>query len=437
MNTRNPDASLSPAPAGGGRRPVRVSSADRPLRLQVGALWTAFIRQSPSFWFVSFFLFIEYVRPQAIYESIAVVPWGKISLGGAALFALIEGKLAFRERGLWILMAVFTAIILASSAQAYDTSLAFGELNVWIIWLLAMIVISASCATRTQLVLTFVLWFLWNFKMSQSAFRSWAMDGFRFRDWGVSGAPGWFGNSGEFGIEMCVFLPIVGYFTVGMWPTLSKWQRITMVLVTLSALVGAIGSSSRGALLGMGAIAIWVMLRSPQRLRAIVITFVLAAMSWLILPEESKDRWRDAGDDKTSQSRLQYWKDGLKIASEYPVLGIGYNSWMPYYRDHYDPTPELPHNLFIECLVELGYVGLFVFLLLVGGTFWQNAQTRKRTGKNARAPDRLAYNLAFGLDGALIGYLASGFFVTVFFYPFFWINLAFTMAIARYSAGRR
>jgi hypothetical protein len=37
--------------------------------------------------------------------------------------------------------------------------------------------------------------------------------------------------------------------------------------------------------------------------------------------------------------------------------------------------------------------------------------------------------MAHGLDAALIGFLASGFFVTVLFYPFFWINLAMTVAL--------
>ena len=37
--------------------------------------------------------------------------------------------------------------------------------------------------------------------------------------------------------------------------------------------------------------------------------------------------------------------------------------------------------------------------------------------------------MAHGLDGALVGYLVSGFFVTVLYYPYFWINLAMTVAL--------
>ena len=47
--------------------------------------------------------------------------------------------------------------------------------------------------------------------------------------------------------------------------------------------------------------------------------------------------------------------------------------------------------------------------------------------------------LSYGFEGALISYLVAGFFVTVLYYPFFWVNLALTVAlhsIARQSVGR-
>jgi hypothetical protein len=43
--------------------------------------------------------------------------------------------------------------------------------------------------------------------------------------------------------------------------------------------------------------------------------------------------------------------------------------------------------------------------------------------------------MAHGFDGALIGYLVGGYFVTVLYYPFFWINLAMTVML--YNVTRR
>jgi hypothetical protein len=41
----------------------------------------------------------------------------------------------------------------------------------------------------------------------------------------------------------------------------------------------------------------------------------------------------------------------------------------------------------------------------------------------------MAFWMAHGLDGAMIGYLVNGFFVTVLYYPFFWVNLALAVAL--------
>jgi hypothetical protein len=89
----------------------------------------------------------------------------------------------------------------------------------------------------------------------------------------------------------------------------------------------------------------------------------------------------------------------------------------------------LPHNIFVQAGAELGYTGLFAFLLLIGYTFVTNYRTRRLAGRSPG--NRFLFCMAYGLDGALVGYLVSGFFVTVLYYPYFWINFAMTVALHR------
>src|SRR2546427_6643634 len=133
------------------------------------------------------------------------------------------------------------------------------------------------------------------------------------------------------------------------------------------------------------------------------------------------------GTDPTSVIRLTYWKDGIKIANENPVLRIGYANWADYYRRYYNPRGQLPHNIFVQAGAELGYTGLLVFGLLIAYTFVVNSRTRKIARQLPEGG--FLFGMANGLDGALVGYLVSGFFVTVLYYPFFWINLAMTVAL--------
>jgi O-antigen ligase len=123
------------------------------------------------------------------------------------------------------------------------------------------------------------------------------------------------------------------------------------------------------------------------------------------------------------------WDRGLELLSQFPVLGVGYKNWgVAQQRIYGIDKLLLPHNIFIECASELGYLGLSVFFMLIVFSFINNQQTRKLVFlKNG--PNNFIVYMAHGLDGALVGYLVSGFFVTVLYYPFFWINLAMTVAL--------
>jgi O-antigen ligase len=89
---------------------------------------------------------------------------------------------------------------------------------------------------------------------------------------------------------------------------------------------------------------------------------------------------------------------------------------------------QLPHNFFVEALAELGYTGLLALFFLLIGTFVLNAKTRA-LARRLGGSGELSWHIAWGLDGALIGYIASGFFVTVLYYPYLWVNLGMTVAV--------
>lgn len=387
--------------------------------------------QSAAFVLALFVLFFEYVRPQATYPIINVLPFARISLIGAVVACALAGRSSFDRQLGWGLVAGFTAVIFLSILTAVYPEVGFASVDLWLSWLMTMYVVSSAAENEEQLILLIGSFLLWNLRMSFGGFRRWAAIGFQFRDWGLNGPSGWFQNSGEFGIEMAVFFPMVIYFLIALYPHLVKWKRYVLLFAAVTAVFSMVGSSSRGAVLGGAAVGLWFLWRSPNRTKGFLAISALSVITWFILPEAQKARFASAGDDNTSISRLTYWKDGIEIANQHPIFGIGYNNWMPYYTTRYNPDGQLPHNIFVEAASQLGYVGLAVFVALIAYTFWENAQTRKIASKDGRNPNRFMYYMAFGLDGALIGYLTSGFFVTVLFYPYFWVNLAFTIALAK------
>jgi putative inorganic carbon (HCO3(-)) transporter len=219
-------------------------------QLQLGAIWRCMRGQSPAFWATFLYIFFEYVRPQSVYSWLDFAPWSQIALFSAVGLTVLEGRLRFTSKALWFSVALFTAVIVVSSVFAQFPEYSWRNREFWINWLLLMLIVGGGIRNRTEFFLHLFGFVLWNLKMTQHGVQSWVLSGFSFVAWGVSGAPGWFQNSGEFGIELCVFLPIIGYLAFALWPRLSRNRRILMVAFVASALISVVASSSRGAFLG-------------------------------------------------------------------------------------------------------------------------------------------------------------------------------------------
>jgi O-antigen ligase len=382
-------------------------------------------RQPASFKLVCFYLFMEYVRPQQIWEAIAGPPYSKFIIGLAGFAFIMEGR-PLRMKMPEFFLGVFTVILLASSFLAIWPDAAYAEMSIFLSWIIIYFLIANAVETEDRFLVFTLSFILYSFKMAQFGTRSWADAGFHFRDWGINGAPGWFSNSGEFGIQMCVFLPIVVYFTKSLsqhWP---RWKRYVFWTMPVCAILSIIGSSSRGALVGLAAVTLWMLAKSRYKFRGLVGSAVLAVGVYFVLPPEQIDRLRNMGDDGTSISRTTLWAHGRLMMSDYPVLGIGYGNWLPYHEAHYG-LRLLSHNIFIQAGAELGYTGLFAFVALIIANFVINYRTRQLVKDLPNG--RFMFDMSHAFDAALIGFLACGFFVTVLYYPFFWINFAMSVAL--------
>jgi O-antigen ligase len=408
-------------------RSARVAGARSLYTLRVHSIWRFLTTQPASYWLICIYLFFEYVRPQSIYAAIDLLPWATLSIVLCLGAFMLEGRSwRFTTPADWGL-AGFSLVVLLTSAAAYFPATSFAALPLFFSWVVIYVLISGVVVTEQRFLVFILSFLLYNLKMSLHATRSWASIGFAFRDWGVTGAPGWFHNSGEFGIEMAVFFPISLCFAVALRRYFSRGKLALLLFLPATAVIGMLASSSRGALLGGGAVMFWFLMKSRHRVRTLIATAVIVVAAIGLLPEQQKERLTSMGTDATSVSRLTYWKDGITITNEHPILGIGYGNWADYYRKFVNPRGQLPHNIFVQAGSELGYTGLLVFGVLIFYTFVINARTRKLARELPEGA--FLFGMANGLDGALVGYLVSGFFVTVLYYPFFWINLALTVAL--------
>ncbi|MBS0013788.1 MAG: hypothetical protein KFF46_07430, partial [Desulfobacterales bacterium] len=185
-----------------------------------------------AFFFICVYLFFEYVRPQSIYTQINIVPYVPILLSIAFIAALLSGEFAkSRPSALNKLMVVYAVIVLISSALSQHPDISFSQWRTFFDWFLIYFLIVGIITNEKRFFIFFLSFLIYSLKMSQHGFLSWAKRGFSYTGWGVTGAPGWFHNSGEVGIQMCIFVPLAIAFIIGVYKHLPKpWLAFFLLM---------------------------------------------------------------------------------------------------------------------------------------------------------------------------------------------------------------
>jgi hypothetical protein len=406
--------------------------------LKPGALWAQFKKEGFAFWMICGYIIVEYVRPQAIFPQLDILPWGLLVLVFALIARVLETRSAWVADATNWLVVLFNLIILASCAFAQFPDYAWANVQGCYYWLIVYFLVLNIVNTESRLLLFLTVYLLACAKVSFTLAKVWAMRGFAFTSWGLQGPPGFMANSGELAIQMLMYGPLAMFLALFLRPYISKWKFRFMILMPITAAMVVLGASSRGAQLALGYQLYPTLLKGRITLRNLLLICLAGWALFAALPDAQKARFTSAGDDHTSQQRLKYWTRGVEIIKAYPVLGIGYRNFPVYFEKHYPEDmmyahAQLPHNIFIEVGTDAGLVGLGCFLALI----FRTGVLARRVTRLAQHPEMARHFLipiTRGLMAALWGFLIAGQFVTVSYYPYFWINLAMMASLANVAA---
>lgn len=405
------------------------------------AIWHGFRREHAAFVVACIYLIFEYNKPYLIYPALGQIPWGKTLLL-LALFLTIIDNTARKPpaAAIWPLL-LFSISVLLSMVFSFSPSVALEGWTHFFSWVFVVLLITSVVNSRQRLFLFVVVYFLANFKMAQHGFRSWALKGFGFSGWGVTGSPGWFQNSGEFSLEMVVFLPLVLAYIATFRNDWSRWNKVFFYLLAVMVIGSIIATGSRGGILGLGVIGLWGVVFSRKRLKTFIIVSISIVVVYFAMPVELKERFVSAGNDTTSLSRLAYWQHGLQAIADNPITGIGFRNWTVWVEANYPEIHgliggrkvEVIHNTYLEAATELGLLGAMSYLVII----LQIYITNHRTAQIARIRnDRFLEATATGLNGSLFAYLLPSYFMSVLYYPYIWMLLALTVSASYISSHR-
>ena len=409
------------------------SAMDGILALRVGAIWKGFREQPLAFWILCLYFAFEYVRPQALYPAIDVLPWAQLALIASFIAAMLSKSSRLAKTPILPMFMIFCVVVVLSGIFAYSPAMSWQARDSLLGWIIVFFAATSIINSEKRFVLLILAYCVFNIKMSQHGMVVWAERGFSFAGYGINGAPGWFHNSGEYAIQMLVFGSLAFGVLLPLVRRLSGLRKWVAIAIAVSGYMAVMGASSRGSQFALAVVAIWWILHMRWGLKALIGTAALCTLLWAVLPDEQLERIREVGTDASSLQRLAYWDYAVdKVIPDNPVLGVGYANWLTYVRDKvpegmgpYGVVQE-SHNIFIQLTSESGFVGLAAFLLLLVVTLRTNMKAR-RIAERLGKPHLVG--ISYGLEAGIIGYLVAGQFVTVFYYPYFWIHMTFIAAL--------
>ncbi|KZY61022.1 hypothetical protein A3742_02250 [Oleiphilus sp. HI0071] len=396
-------------------------------RLELKTWWTYFKSESFAFKMICLYLFTEYVRPQSIWPWLDFLPWAQLFVIGALLGLLADPKKKWVKSPVNKWMVLFFISILWSTYHAHYPDWSYRNLANFYSWFVIYFLIINIVTTQQRLLCFLAIFCVASFKISFSVTLIWAQRGFAFTSWGLKGPPGFFEDSGELAIQMAVFWPISLAVALNLKPYLPIWKQRVLILMPVTSGMVILGASSRGGQLA--ALAQFVMRFAKQvfNLKVLVSVLLVGLLAWSFLPSEQKQRFDDAGSDTTSKIRLLYWEHGFEMLNDHPFTGVGYFNFIPYYADNYlpyvpFPNNELAHNIFVQVGADLGYTGLVIYIATIFSGLLLVRRIKMRSKGLSQYP---IFKIVSVFNVSFVGFLIAGQFVSVVYYPFMWIHLAF------------
>ena len=223
------------------------------------------------------------------------------------------------------------------------------------------------------------------------------------------------GNN-ELAAALVIAIPLLYYYYMQLQ---KRWQRYGVLAVICLCALSVIGSYSRGALLAILSMSVFLWLRSTHKglLGVALVALVFVAIPFM--PDQWFDRMQTIQtheEDASASYRLIAWETAYNLAKDRFPLGGGFEYETQEVSTRYSPLPSLvmvPHSIYFQSLGGLGFIGLGLFLLFWLLVWRQCAWLRK----HCKTPSTLwAGQLGSMVQVSLVGYAIGGAFLNLAFW---------------------
>jgi putative inorganic carbon (hco3(-)) transporter len=240
------------------------------------------------------------------------------------------------------------------------------------------------------------------------------LTGGNYRVWGPPGS--FIEDNNEFALSLVMTIPLLRFLQMQLT---SKWGRMAMTGTMVMCAAAALGSYSRGALLAISCMLVFLWWRGKNKLTMAMVMALAAVPLVIFMPDAWVDRMSSIGsydEDRSSMGRISAWWNAWNLAWNYPT-GVGFNAARPELFARFSPYPDFvhaAHSIYFQVLGNHGFVGLFLFLM-IWITTWRTASWL-RSSKNRRPETKWCADLASMAQVSLIGYGVGGAFLSLSYF---------------------
>jgi putative inorganic carbon (HCO3(-)) transporter len=219
-----------------------------------------------------------------------------------------------------------------------------------------------------------------------------------------------------------------------------KVVRLGYLTVAGLAIVTAIGTYERSALIGLLVLAGYMWIRTKNKVGFGIVLAITACLIGYSASSAWNTRISTVSNfekENSAYTRILVWRWTLEYAATHP-LGGGFQSYL---INHVEVpgTGSEPgriefarafHSIYFEVLGEHGYPGIVIFLTLAGTMFFK----LRRLAKRARSHRELQWvvGLADALQSGLAVFMSAGAFVGIAFQPMFWYFISLGVCLNAY-----
>jgi O-antigen ligase len=249
-----------------------------------------------------------------------------------------------------------------------------------------------------------------------------------------------------------VALPFSYYRAIGE-NTSSK--KLFYIGVTFLFVFANIITFSRGGFVGLIGVGLYILLKSPGKVKNAMFIAIMAIFIVLAAPEKFGDRLRsiteEGGKSGTGEERVYTWGIAWDMFKGNPLFGVGQGN-APWEFGKYEIAAGFEeglhgrsragramHSVYFTLLPELGIFGAFLFIAMIYYYFKDTKRIRDKLRKKEKILKECKtikdLHLAFSLEASLIGYLVSSIFISTLYYPNFWILMGITVCFRRLVCG--